>query len=77
MEVAQHLLTLVVHSEASGIYNSGSGEPQSVLEIAEKTVEALGSDIQLVRGALTDRSDEPLAFWAQALKIQAFQNNLP
>lgn len=76
-EVAQHLLTLVVHSEASGIYNSGSGVPQSVFEIAEKTVEALGSDIQLVRGALADRSDEPLAFWAQTLKIQTLQNNLP
>ena len=73
-EVARQLLTLAMHQNAGGIYNSGSGMPRSVLEIAEETIAARGGSIQLKRGVYPDRSDEPLAFWAQMQKFQALQH---
>jgi nucleoside-diphosphate-sugar epimerase len=74
-EVARQLLTLALHQDAAGIYNVGSGIPRSVLEIAEEGVATHGGTIQLKRGVYADRSDEPLAFWAQMHKFQALQRN--
>ena len=72
-EVARQLLTLAKNQDATGIYNLGSGIPRSVLEMAEETAASYGGTIQLKRGVYQDRSDEPLAFWAQMDKFQAVQ----
>lgn len=74
-DVARQLLILALHQDAAGIYNVGSGIPRSVLEIAEEAVATHGGTIQLKRGVYPDRSDEPLAFWAQMHKFQALQSN--
>lgn len=76
-EVARHLLTLAVHHNAAGVYNSGSGMPRSVLEIAEEAIAAHGGSIRLVRGVYPDRSDEPLAFWAEMKKFKTLQLDMP
>jgi len=73
-EVARQLLTLATHQSASGIYNTGSGIPSSVLEIAEEAIAAHGGSIRLKRGVYPDRSDEPLAFWANMDKFRSLQN---
>lgn len=70
-EVARQLLTLATHPDAAGIYNSGSGIPRSVREIAEEAIMARGGSIQLKTGVHPDRSDEPLAFWAEMQKFKA------
>ena len=54
------------------MYNAVLGYPQSVLEIAENLVEKRKSPIVIKRGAFTDRQDEPLAFWANMNKYNAF-----
>ncbi|MEA5474672.1 NAD(P)-dependent oxidoreductase [Synechococcus sp. CCY9201] len=70
-EVARQLLTLVMHQDAGGIYNTGSGIPRSVLEMAEEAIAAHGGSIRLKRAVYPDRSDEPLAFWAHMDKFKA------
>ena len=72
-EVAGQLLTLAMHQDAAGVYNCGSGVPRSVLEIAEDTIGAHGGSIQLQRGVYPDRSDEPVAFWAEMQKFKTLQ----
>lgn len=72
-EVARHLLALVMHQSAEGIYNVGSGMPRSVLEMAEEIITSHVGNIRLKRGVYPDRSDEPLAFWAHMDKFQALQ----
>lgn len=67
--VAQQLLTLAIHPQASGVYNGGTGVARSVLELAEELVASHGSPILLQRGVVPDRSDEPLAFWADMQKF--------
>ena len=73
-EVARQLLALAMHQDAAGIYNVGSGMARSVLEMAEEAVAAHGGSIRLKRGVYPDRSDEPLAFWADMDKFKALQN---
>lgn len=69
--VAQQLLTLALHPDADGVYNGGSGVARSVLELAEDLVATHGSSIVLKRGVVPDRSDEPLAFWADMQRFLA------
>jgi len=76
-DVAKQLLFLVTTKSATGIYNGGSGHPRSVLEVAEEMVSFNNSSIKLDRGAYPDRSDEPLAFWAQMNKFKALQPHQP
>ena len=73
-EVARQLLTLAMHQGATGIYNTGSGMARSVLEMAEEAIAAHGGSIRLKRGVYPDRSDEPLAFWANMDKFMTLQN---
>lgn len=73
-EVARQLLTLVMHQHAAGIYNVGSGMPRSVLEMVEEAVATHGGSIQLEKGIYSDRSDEPMAFWADVDNFQALQS---
>jgi dTDP-6-deoxy-L-talose 4-dehydrogenase (NAD+) len=76
-DVAKQLLILATAKCATGIYNGGSGHPRSVLELAEELVSSNNSSIKLDRGAYPDRSDEPLAFWAQMNKLKALQPHHP
>lgn len=62
--VADKLLLLASHPTATGIYNAGTGKPQSVREILESRIKSLGSPIILRPGDIPDRLDEPLASWA-------------
>lgn len=73
-DVARQLLLLATHPKASGIYNGGSGQPRSVAEIAEELIAKLNSSIVLSKGVYPDRTDEPLAFWAQMDKLQDLHN---
>lgn len=68
-EVAQMLLELAVNPLARGIYNCGSGVPVSLRELAEERIENSLSSATLKLGVYPDRQDEPLAFWADASKI--------
>lgn len=68
-EVADQLLLLATHPKAAGIYNGGSGKPQSLSEVVEAKIAALGGSIQLKRGDYPDRADEPLAFWADMTRF--------
>jgi dTDP-6-deoxy-L-talose 4-dehydrogenase (NAD+) len=74
-QVARQLLALASCNHAFGIYNGGSGWPRSLLEIAEATIETHKSPIRLKKGALPDRSDEPLAFWADMGKFHLLHNS--
>lgn len=73
-DVARQLLTLSIHDHARGIYNVGSGIPRSVLEMVEETIVSYGSTIKLKRGDIPDRTDEPLAFWADVGRFQRLRN---
>ncbi len=70
-EVARHLLLLGTHHLANGVYNSGSGIPRSLREIAEARIQERASQINLRLGVYPDRPDEPLAFWANTARIES------
>ena len=72
-DVASQLLVLAMHQDASGIYNSGSGIPRSVFEMAEEVVLSHKGKIDLRRGVYPDRDDEAVAFWAHMDKFHALQ----
>lgn len=72
--IARQLLLLCNNEHAIGVYNGGSGQPRSLLEIAEDTIKQHNSLIALQRGAFPDRSDEPLAFWANMEKFNKLQS---
>lgn len=72
--IAEQLLLLATHPESYGIYNGGSGCPQSLRELVEARIRSLGGSIQLKLGAFADRNDEPLAFWADITKIERLNN---
>ncbi|WP_082326033.1 NAD(P)-dependent oxidoreductase [Synechococcus sp. GFB01] len=74
-DVAEQLLTLATHQDAFGVYNGGTGMPRSVFEMVEEAVVAHGGCIQLKRGARPDRTDEPLAFWANMEKLQGLHRS--
>lgn len=69
-DLATQLLLLATHPKASGIYNGGSGQPQSLREVVEARIDSVGSSIQVRRGDRPDRLDEPLAFWADMRRWQ-------
>jgi len=73
-EVADQLLLLATHPKAAGIYNGGSGKPQSLSEVVEAKIAALGGSIKLKRGDYPDRSDEPLAFWADMSRLKSLKS---
>lgn len=75
-EVARQLLLLAVHPKVKGIYNGGSGLPKSLREIAEERIAAMGGQTQLRLGVYPDRSDEPLAFWADMTKSKSLETEL-
>jgi dTDP-6-deoxy-L-talose 4-dehydrogenase (NAD+) len=74
-EVANQLMLLAMHPKAFGIYNGGSGMPRSLREVAEERIATLGSSIQLTLGVFHDRTDEPLAFWADMTRLKQLTTN--
>lgn len=70
--VARHLLYLATDQVCSGIFNCGSGTPISLFEFVDSIVKMHNSDIQIIKGAVPDRSDEPFAFWADMTKFNSF-----
>ena len=69
--VADQLVLLASQPKAVGVYNGGSGKPQSLREVVEDRIEALDGSIQLRRGDYPDRSDEPVAFWADMTRLHS------
>jgi len=67
--IAKQLLTLAVNGDAKGVYNGGSGQPVSIRELVEQRIIERASDIMLELGYYPDRSDEPLAFWADMSRM--------
>jgi dTDP-6-deoxy-L-talose 4-dehydrogenase (NAD+) len=76
-DVARHLVVLATHLSASGTYNSGSGVPASLREIAERRIKERASSISLRLGVYPDRWDEPLAFWADMSRMHALMQTQP
>ncbi len=68
-QVARQLLLLVNNPGAQGIYNCGSGQPISLRELAEKKLAESSSATTLKLGVYPERTDEPLAFWADTHKL--------
>ena len=67
-QVAQFFLKLASHPEAHGVCNCGSGTPISLREFVESNIAKSSSNISLKFGVYPDRTDEPLAFWADMNK---------
>ena len=65
------LLLLIKSPNAAGIFNCGSGNPQSIFEFVEKQIKSHDSDLIVRRGFYNDRLDEPVAFWANMSKFTA------
>lgn len=72
-DVAAQLLLLATHPSACGIYNGGTGRPQSLREAVEARIRLLGAEIKLEYGVFSDRLDEPLAFWADMARMAALR----
>lgn len=63
------LLLLIKSPNAAGIFNCGTGKPQSIFEFVEKQIKRHNSDLIVRRGFYKDRLDEPVAFWANMTKF--------
>lgn len=74
--VARHALAISTSTSAHGIYNSCSGNPRSIREIAENRIKERGADIALELASISDRSDEPIAFWGCPRRINDLMNNI-
>ena len=68
-DVAKHFMVLATHPKTNGIYNSGSGKPVSIYELVQKIILDNSSDLKIRRSYYKDRSDEPMAFWANIERI--------
>ena len=75
-DIAIMLITLATHPDAHGIYNCASGVPISLREIVENSIKSFPSQMTLKLGAYQDRSDEPVAFWADTRKIDHLLKSL-
>ena len=68
--VAKQFLELAFNENASGIYNCGSGEPQSIKDFASKIVKSEKSNIKLKFGSHNNRKHEPNIYWANMNKYK-------
>jgi nucleoside-diphosphate-sugar epimerase len=68
-QVARVLLQLALEPSAHGIYNCGSGNPINLRELVELRIKESSSRMHLQLGAFPDRTDEPVAFWADTSKL--------
>lgn len=69
--VARDVLEITTNPAANGIYNVCSGVPRSIREIVETRIHQKNAKIALSIGDFPDRTDEPLAFWGSAKRINA------
>lgn len=70
-DVARQLLFLALNPSANGIYNCGSGKPQTIYEFVRHVIASHGVSIEINRGVYPDRGDEPSAFWANMDKLNS------
>ncbi|OIN53513.1 NAD-dependent epimerase/dehydratase family protein [Pseudomonas costantinii] len=68
--VAQHLVSLLEHSESEGIFNICNGTPISVRRLVEEHVTKKGGSIKLRLGHYPYSPLEPLAFWGSPGKLE-------
>ena len=61
---------IIKSSHEYGILNVGSGNPISLRNFVEQCIQKSTSSIRLKLGVYPDRSDEPLAFWANMDKYK-------
>jgi nucleoside-diphosphate-sugar epimerase len=66
-DVASALLRLIEDSEASGIYNIGSGQPNSVAEVVNEIADHMGRD----RPYPSQRWDPSNGFWADVERLKS------
>ena len=69
-DVANMLLNLLTITDASGIYNCGSGNPISIYELVSRKKNKLGSKIELRFDNSINRWYEPVAAWADMSKYR-------
>ena len=68
-KVAEHLLLLVKNRKIIGIFNSGSGKPQTILHKVELIKEKQNSTIEIITNFYNNRVHEPKEFWADMQKL--------
>ena len=73
-EVAYNLVSLIEHSECSGIINCCSGKPISVRSLVEKRIVERGAKIKLNLGFYPYLDYEPMAFWGSCDKLNSIKN---
>lgn len=76
-DVSKQLLEITFNSQAHGIYNGGSGAPQSIKEFAYSIVNKEKSNIKLNFGIYKDREYESNAYWANMDKYKSLLANYP
>ena len=69
--VAEIILYLVLHHDAQGIYNIGSGQPHQLKDIVSRITLLMESEIKINYGSYPDRNSEPKEFWADISRIQS------
>jgi nucleoside-diphosphate-sugar epimerase len=69
-DVAEKLVTLILHHPGIGIVNVCSGQPVSVKEQVVRFMKALNFDMRLELGVFPYPDYEPMAFWGSAAKWQ-------
>ena len=72
-EVAEQLVFLLEHPDASGIFNICSGEPVSVRRLVERHVKERDARIRLNLGVIPYPVYEALAFWGSPDKITSLR----
>ena len=69
-DISRQLLEITFNNKAHGIYNGGSGIPQSIKEFALSIVHKEKSNIKLKFGIYKDREYESNSYWANMDKYR-------
>ena len=75
-EVAKILIFLMENDDLKGIYNIGSGEPKSIIDVVKEIKKERNSSINIITNYYKDRDDEPQEFWADMQKLNNVYKNL-
>lgn len=76
-EISRQLLEITFNKKAYGIFNGGSGIPQSIKEFAYSVVKTEKSNIKLNFGIYKDREYESNSYWANMDKYRNLLVNNP
>ena len=68
--VAENIVNISLQNEVLGVINNGSGQPISIRRLAEDFVKQSGKTIALNLGHYPYTTYEPMAFWADAGKLE-------